>query len=259
MVFLMTQLEKRREICIDAGRCGYDLIGSAGITTSAYGFEDESVLVATLLARTLSNMKAAILLLDEKRIVEARIMTRCCVENSFWVAGLIEEGQDFAERMISDEQKRSSSRTQYMIDGQFDMEPSILDRLRSWMRNNEKYKNEKTLSPKTVSKLSADFERFYLFYSILSNDAAHSSISALKRYAVKNTDGRFSGLDLEPEISIEEVDSTYQILSSAVITTLLGSVEVFTRHPGMHGMALLTATMKVQAVAQRHMALCSDS
>jgi hypothetical protein len=56
-----------------------------------------------LLARTVSNIKGAVLLLDAHRIVEARTITRCCLENLYWTVGLAEEGESFARKMRDDD------------------------------------------------------------------------------------------------------------------------------------------------------------
>jgi hypothetical protein len=56
-----------------------------------------------LLARTISNVKGAVLLLAARRIVEARTITRCCLENLYWMVGLAEEGESFVRKMRDDE------------------------------------------------------------------------------------------------------------------------------------------------------------
>src|SRR5690348_271799 len=59
----------------------------------------------TLMARTLCNLKAALLLLREKQIIEARVIARCCYENSLWVLGLVKEGQKFKNEVLGHEMK----------------------------------------------------------------------------------------------------------------------------------------------------------
>jgi hypothetical protein len=61
-------------------KTGLGIFATANVQITQKGFADEKVLALTLLARTLSNMKGALLLTSEKRIVEARIITRCCYE-----------------------------------------------------------------------------------------------------------------------------------------------------------------------------------
>ena len=60
-------------------------------------------LALTLLARTISNLKGALILLDARRIVEARTITRCCLENLYWTIALTEKGDAFVLQMRDDD------------------------------------------------------------------------------------------------------------------------------------------------------------
>ena len=63
------------------------MFANSEVARTECGFADEKVLALTLLARTVSNVKGALLLLDAKRIVEARTITRCAFENLYWIVG----------------------------------------------------------------------------------------------------------------------------------------------------------------------------
>lgn len=65
------------------------------------GFSDPSFLALTLLARTASNLRAALILLDAKQIVEARTIARCCLENLYWIVGLAEDGDKRTQSQAS--------------------------------------------------------------------------------------------------------------------------------------------------------------
>lgn len=101
---------------------------------TAAGFADEKALTIALLGRTLSHLKSVIILLEARRIVEARALTRCCVENAFWVAGLRQEGNRFAEKMLADQVKRKTSQTQYIFESYPDLDPAIQARLAATLR-----------------------------------------------------------------------------------------------------------------------------
>jgi hypothetical protein len=75
------------------------MFANAEVARTERGFADEKILALTLLARTVSNVKGALLLLDAKRIVEARTITRCAFENLYWIVGLAEEGEAFVRKM----------------------------------------------------------------------------------------------------------------------------------------------------------------
>jgi hypothetical protein len=77
-------------------------------------WSDPKVISILLLARTLSHAKGVRVLLKAGRILEARILTRNCLENGFWLAGLVDGGDSFVEGMKQDEQKRRSSRGQLL-------------------------------------------------------------------------------------------------------------------------------------------------
>ncbi|WP_371259529.1 DUF5677 domain-containing protein [Bradyrhizobium sp. URHD0069] len=244
---------------MDIGRAGYEIITAADVKFTEAGFADEKALTIALLGRTLSHLKGVILLLEERRIVEARALTRCCVENAFWVAGLRQEGNEFAEKMLADEAKRKTSQTQYLFENHPDLDPAIQVRLRTWMQQNENARRGKMLNPKTVSELSDDFGRLYLFYSQLSSDSGHPSITALSRYAIRSTNGQFDGINIEPTVSDEEIDSTYQIVCSTVLTTLMGSIEILKKGAELQGFPILAATLRTRAIAESFMALAGGN
>jgi hypothetical protein len=74
---------------------GMDIFEATPITISEQGSADIRIIGLTLLARTLSNLKAAIALTDGGFIVEAKVIARCCFENSYWVGALVKEGDKF--------------------------------------------------------------------------------------------------------------------------------------------------------------------
>jgi len=89
----------------------------------------------TLMARTLSNLKAALLLLREKQIVEARVIARCCYENSLWVLGLVKEGQKFKNEMLGHEMKHKRITLQTVFSSRVELEEDREEKLRQWMRD----------------------------------------------------------------------------------------------------------------------------
>jgi hypothetical protein len=95
------------------------MFANAEVARTERGFADEKILALTLLARTVSNVKGALLLLDAKRIVQARTITRCAFENLYWIVGLAEEGEAFVREDASTAPHgdlRSSARAQLNLD-----------------------------------------------------------------------------------------------------------------------------------------------
>ncbi len=66
------------------------------------GLAQPRVFVAALLARTITNYKAVIMLLRAGLITEARTLTRSCLENVLWMRRLAAEGTDFVNAILDD-------------------------------------------------------------------------------------------------------------------------------------------------------------
>src|ERR1700675_2385961 len=74
---------------------GKAIFDHSNVLESEAGTKDPKVVALTLLARTMGNFQAAVLLLDNGHVVEARAMGRCCYENLFWIAALAKKGEEF--------------------------------------------------------------------------------------------------------------------------------------------------------------------
>jgi hypothetical protein len=203
-------------------KIGLDIFATANVRITDKGFADEKVLALALLARTLSHLKGTLLLLREKRIVEARTITRCCYENLYWVVGLDREGEEFGRRMLHDEMSHRKHLGQFMFENDITLEPEIADRLRGWLRDtNKRFAAAKTLNPKQVAALS-DIGRSYIFYGQLSSDSGHPSITALNRHVVPDTADEVGGIDVEPVVKGEEIEQTLELLCQAVMGVCVG-------------------------------------
>jgi hypothetical protein len=180
-------------------------------------WSDPKVISILLLARTLSHAKGVRVLLKAGRILEARILTRNCLENGFWLAGLVDGGDSFVEGMKQDEQKRRSSRGQLLFDQQVEFDADVEQKLRDWMKARKHWKQSKTLDPKAVAQ-GGSMEGAYIFYTELSTDA-HPGLEALSRYLVREDDAE---LDFEPKVNMEEAIDTYHLHAFAVLIVLVG-------------------------------------
>lgn len=198
-------------------KAGLDIFATANVLVTEKGFADEKVLALTLLARTLSNLKATLLLLREKQIVEARTITRCCYENLYWVIGLAEEGEVFVRKMQQDEMAHKKQRGQFMFEKGLTLEADIEGRLREWLRNaNKAFAKVEVLYPKQVAAVS-DIGKSYIFYSQLSSDAGHPSVTALNRYVIPHAADEVGGIDVDPIVKDKEIEETLELLCQAVI------------------------------------------
>jgi len=219
------------------GGAGHGIFQTSEVQITDKGYADEQFLTLTLLARTISNLKGALLLLRAKRIVEARTITRCCFENQYWVVALAEQGEAFARKMVHDGAGHRRARGQLIFQSAVQIEASVKDQLRGWMKQaKQNFADAKTLSPKEVASVRPDFEKTYIFYAQLSSDAAHPSIDALHRYLVPHKGDEVGGVDIEPVVKDVEIELTLYYLCSAVMGVCVGVNQILGGTPG--GMVL---------------------
>jgi hypothetical protein len=159
-------------------KVGLDIFATAKVPVTLKGFADEKLLALTLLARTMSNLKATLSLLREKHIVEARTITRCCFENLYWVVRLLDEGEAFVLKMRDDEITHRRNRGEFIFENGLTLEADVEARLRAFLKDaNKQFPAAKTLHPKQVAGNSV-VGTSYLVYGQLSSDAAHPSVAA---------------------------------------------------------------------------------
>jgi hypothetical protein len=72
---------------------------------------DPKFVAMTILCRTLGHFHGVAWLINQKRIVEARILTRCCFENLFWIGALVKKGPAFVDEMERDDVASFKKRT----------------------------------------------------------------------------------------------------------------------------------------------------
>lgn len=218
----MTLVEEWKALAADTHYMALRIFETANVPVTIKGFADETVLALMLLARTVSNMKGTLLLLDAKRIVEARIIARSCLENFYWTVGLAEEGEAFVRKMRDDEMSHRRAQGQSIFSNDIELEETVKQRLQAFMRaSGKKFGDAKTLSPKQVARIREDFQRTYIFYGHLSADA-HPSVTTLNRYAVPDTADEIGGIDVEPVIKHAEVAETLEFLCMAAVGVCMG-------------------------------------
>lgn len=203
---------------------GHAIFQTSVVPVTERGASDLKVLALTLLARTVSNLKGTLVLLREKRIVEARTIARCCYENYYWIGGLVEEGDEFVRHMLHDEMKRKQMRGAALLTCEAELEEEVESKLRTWMRDAKKdFPNARTLHPKDVASRGPTGNS-YVFYGQLSSDAAHPSIDALGRYVPSlQEDGvRVRAIDFDPVVAESEIVDTLNLACLAAIGVCVG-------------------------------------
>lgn len=176
-----------------------------------------------LLARTLSNLKAAIALTESRFIVEAKVIARCCFENSYWIGALVKEGDKFRTSTVQHEMKHKRMRARTIFSTTGGLEGEVGDRLRQWMRDHKQYEDSPTLDPKAVCERAEN--ESYMFYQHLSWDA-HPSIETLNRYYDPPDADGAPGIDVDPLVRDDEVIEMLNLMCLAVIGVFLGVAEL---------------------------------
>jgi len=211
---------------------GFEIFRTSEVPVTAKGYSDEKVLALTLLARTISNLKGVLLLVRHKRIVEARTIVRCCLENAYWVAGLCEEGEKFTRKMLRDEMSHRKARGKLIFESDFSLEAEVKANLRAWMKNtNKRFADARILKPQEVASIGA-VGKTYIFYGQLSSDSAHPSVDALNRYVVPHKNDEVGGIDVEPPVKDAEVAQTLEYLCLGVMSVCVGVNQILGGTPG---------------------------
>jgi hypothetical protein len=199
-----------------------DFFNNSNVPVTDKGYSDEKFLALTLLARTYSNAKSALILLEATRVIEARVLVRCCLENSYWVAGLAVGGEKFAREMLHDEMNHKRRRGQRLFDPDIKLPDETKTKLAAWLKQSAKqFKDAKSLNPMGVA-MGGALARSYIFYELLSSDAAHPSIEALNRHVIPHTADETGGVDVDPVPRDAELIETFEYLCMATIGVVVG-------------------------------------
>jgi hypothetical protein len=216
-----------------------DFFNNSNVPVTEKGYSDEKLLALTLLARTYSNAKSGLILLDAKRVIEARVLVRCCLENSFWVAGLDDGGEKFARNMLHDEMSHRQRRGQRLFDPDFTLPDDTKTKLAAWLKQSgTQFKDAKSLNPMGVA-MGGALKRGYIFYEQLSSDASHPSIEALNRHVIPHTAEEVGGIDIDPVPRAAEIIETFEYLCMATIGVVVGVNQVIGETPGANQINVL--------------------
>jgi hypothetical protein len=218
-------------------RASHDIFATTVVPTTENTRHKQQFTGLTLLARTVSNLKGALILLDSRRVVEARVLARCCIENALWVAGLAAEGEAFIREMLSDDAHHRRGRGERFFASRAPLDDTTSAKLRARLREIGKaYQNPTQLNPGGVAKRTNTSSQIYIFYEKLSADAAHPSFDALNRYVVGDDE-----IAPEPDVHEAEIVETLEYLSMAVFGVCFGVNDLLGGTPGgasLNGLAV---------------------
>jgi hypothetical protein len=181
-----------------------DVVGAAQVDLTENWNREPKIIALTLLCRSISNFRAAMILVREDNVLEARILNRCIYENELWIAALRERGVDFIEDMRGDEAhaRRSLAQLTLEISGRHgaDTANEGAMQLRGILNNlSEHFPKPKKLHADKTAKATV-IELAYVDYARLSLDAVHCSMTALNRHV---TVERISPEGTEVTVNVE--------------------------------------------------------
>jgi hypothetical protein len=194
---------------------------------------DPKIVALAILCRSISNFRAAMLLVQERHAMEARALGRGLYENVLWTAGLRERGPAFVNDMLKDEAFNRKSLGQLTLELSkkqgADLSAPDSRRLCDLLRDTaKKFPNPEKISPGKISTDSA-IRHFYFEYMRLSLDGVHCSITALGRHLATervSEDLTEVIMNLEPRTTDHEARSVIFHLCNALLAVALGANEL---------------------------------
>jgi Family of unknown function (DUF5677) len=200
------------------------LMATAKVDISTRWNRDPKVLAVTIFGRTLSIYKAALILLHENQIIEARMLGRPLFENLLWLAALVEHKDAFVAEMLDDDalNRRSLGQTTMKVSVRHGADPNSENSmtLRNILREIAKaYADPKKLYADKVAAMGK-LEIHYVDYARLSLDSLHCSITALGRHITKEAEGNdhtIVTLNVEPRVTDNERLGTVLLLCRSLM------------------------------------------
>jgi hypothetical protein len=163
-----------------------DVVGAAQVDIGVTWPREPKIIGLILLCRSISNFRAALVLVRENNVLEARILNRCLYENELWIAALRERGVNFIEEMRSDEAHARRSLAQLTLEVTGRQGANANDEngmlLRSVLNDLSRHfpKPRKLHADRTARQTVVELA--YVEYARLSLDAVHCSLTALNRH-----------------------------------------------------------------------------
>jgi hypothetical protein len=144
------------------------------------------------------------------KTVEARTLTRGCLENLFFLGSLIVDGERLVDRMCDHDKLRRDERGQFIFERGLPVGEAVEEKLRSFLREGKADREPikgMNLDPKTVARTGPLFPS-YLLYSQLSADAAHPTVTSLNRHFKPGANGNVRRFMFAPTPSAAELEDT---------------------------------------------------
>ncbi len=160
------------------------VVGASRVELNESWARNPKVVALSILCRSISNFRAAVLLVQQGHVLEARSILRMLIENLLWIGALRERGSAFVQDMIADDShnKKALAELTLKMTGKHggDMNTQDARILRDLIKGSD----NQTIKKLHANRTAADgvVEIAYVEYTALSLDAVHCSVVALGRH-----------------------------------------------------------------------------
>ncbi len=197
-----------------------------------------------LLSRTLQHFAAVRLLLENKFVVEARTIARCCYENLFWIGGLITKGHGFMEQVGGDYDYRTRTLMNDLAAHNLPSDPDLEPKFATFMSEINARPKGKAINHQAEA-VGADLRDGYTYYRLLSGDAAHPSARSISRH-LDSTQEALTITEQPLAIGDDEDLETFDLACGALLSVCSGADTLV---GGKHADALNTVAKEFKALS----------
>ncbi len=177
---------------------------------------DPETVAKLLLIRTVSHVAAIRSLIKKRMVVEARTLTRSCVENFLWIGSLAENGEQTVAIMRDNDLKYRKLFGERLLQSVTNEQKKQMVNLRQMLKDiKEDWPDVRTVTPKEIAEKGV-IKETYIFYSELSMDSAHPTTDSLSRHL---SDTSFC---FEPKLRPSETENTLWYIAITLLGACVG-------------------------------------
>jgi hypothetical protein len=165
-----------------------NVVGATHIRPNEQRPRDPRVIALALLCRSISNFRAAIRLVQQEQVMEARALVRLLCENLLWLGALRERGSDFVNAIVSDDRYKQKVLAQITMKLTSkhggDVNSPDASTLRKIIKRLNENSDDKPLHADGIAAAGV-VELAYVDYVRFSLEAVHCSATALSRHIAR--------------------------------------------------------------------------
>jgi hypothetical protein len=220
-----TEAESRALAFAEELRSLADGVVEAAVAEVVFGDEtDGKVYGFALLCRSISNFQGALTMARLDQAVESRTLVRSCFENLFLVDQLLQDGAGFAKTMRSYAAARGISIGERTLKQPCAAESPAGKTLRGVIKS-QRAEFPKLTTLRVSDTAKGEIEVMYLAYAVLSHDAAHASVIALRRHYPQGEIGPLP-VEILPPFTPRERLETLDIACHVILSACVGVSEL---------------------------------